>query len=239
MEVEIMCGEDWERSSDISTVPVEHWEWFLGARVGSKSMAQVRWNAKKLLTNLRILRDNKGWKHLGLDTWEDALNWFDLTPQKWAWLEAGEPVLTDADSASQGIEKGKSRQAAQMAIDAEARGEKVSQREAAKAVGLKGHRAVGRQIAKLKSDGEAGTESSQWEKEVPAPDHLSGNSSQADFRKLSPEGQERVRQKEPLNRVAIAEGVRQPPDHLKLAKSHFLKMTAEQRTAFDAWRATQ
>ena len=102
---------------------------------------------------------------------------------------------------------------------------------------LKRHRAVGRQIAKLKSDGEAGTKSSQWEKEVPAPDHLSGNSSQADFRKLSPEGQERVRQKEPLNRVAIAEGVRQPPDHLKLAKSHFLKMTAEQRTAFDEWRS--
>ena len=69
------------------------------------------------------------------------------------------------------------------------------------------------------------------------PDHLKGHTDRADFPKLSPEGQERVRQKEPLNRVAIAEGVRQPPDHLKLAKSHFLKMTAEQRTAFDEWRS--
>ena len=226
MEVEIMCGEDWERSSDISTVPVEHWEWFLGARVGSKSMAQVRWNAKKLLTNLRILRDNKGWKHLGLDTWEDALNWFDLTPQKWAWLEAGEPVLTDADSASQGIKKGKSIQAAQMVISGEAK----TQAEAAELFDIS--QSAVSQAAKNIS------EMSHCDKELIIPDHIAGNrNSQADFRKLSPEGQVRVRQKEPLNRVALEEGVRQPPDHLKLAKSHFLKMTAEQRTAFDEWRS--
>ena len=42
----------------------------------------------------------------------------------------------------------------------------------------------------------AGTESSQWEKEVPAPDHLHGSNEKADFRKLSPEGQERVRNPE-------------------------------------------
>ena len=69
------------------------------------------------------------------------------------------------------------------------------------------------------------------------PSHITERHAIADFEKLSPEGQERVRQKEPLNRVALEEGVRQPPDHLKLAKSHFLKMTAEQRTAFDEWRS--
>jgi hypothetical protein len=221
MEVEIMCGEDWERSSDISTVPVEHWEWFLGARVGSKSMAQVRWNAKKLLTNLRILRDNKGWKHLGLDTWEDALNWFDLTPQKWAWLEAGEPVLTDADSASQGIEKGRSEMARRL---------KAENPEL-------GPTAIGRMVGCDKTTVRDALAVGEIVPLEEVPPRISHPRDQADFRKLSPEGQERVRQKEPLNRVAIAEGVRQPPDHLKLAKSHFLKMTAEQRTAFDEWRS--
>ncbi len=33
------------------------------------------------------------------------------------------------------------------------------------------------------------------------PDHLTGKESQADFRKLSTAGQERVRQGEPLNRL--------------------------------------
>ena len=74
-------------------------------------------------------------------------------------------------------------------------------RHLAKAAGLKGHRAVGRQIAKLKSDGKVGTESSDSEKEVPAPDHLHGDHEKADFRKLSPEGQERLRMlQNPANR---------------------------------------
>ena len=50
------------------------------------------------------------------------------------------------------------------------------------------------------------TENSQWEKEVDIPDHITGNSSQADFRKLTPAGQDRVRQGEPLNRVATCPG---------------------------------
>ena len=37
------------------------------------------------------------------------------------------------------------------------------------------------------------TKSSESEKTVAIPDHLTGFESQADFRKLSPEGQERVR----------------------------------------------
>ena len=114
--------------------------------------------------------------------------------------------------------------------------EKTTQSAIATAMGLSGgHSAISHAISRAVEDV---TKPSQEEDDVTIPDHITGNSSQADFRKLSPEGQERVRQEEPLNRVALEEGVRQPPDHLKLAKSHFLKMTAEQRTAFDAWRAT-
>ena len=40
------------------------------------------------------------------------------------------------------------------------------------------------------------TKSSDSEEEVIIPDHLHGSNEKADFRKLSPEGQERVRQKE-------------------------------------------
>jgi len=225
MEVEIMCGEDWERSSDISTVPVEHWEWFLGARVGSKSMAQVRWNARKLLTNLRILRDNKGWTHLGLDTWEDALKWFDLTPQKWAWLEAGEPVLTDADSVTQGIEKGRYKQAANLV-----RTEGITQAEAGERFGI-----TQQAVSKAMNT----TEMEDSSKLVVIPAHITERHAIADFRKLTPAGQDRVRQGESLNRVALAEGVRRRPSFLEQAQKAFRRLTKEDRDAFDSWRGGQ
>ena len=46
------------------------------------------------------------------------------------------------------------------------------------------------------------SESSDSEEELIIPDHLHGSNEKADFRKLSPTGQEQVRQGEPLNRVA-------------------------------------
>ena len=53
-----------------------------------------------------------------------------------------------------------------------------------------GHSAISHAISRAVEDV---TKPSQEEDDVTIPDHITGNSSQADFRKLSPEGQERVR----------------------------------------------
>ncbi len=72
-----------------------------------------------------------------------------------------------------------------------------------------------------------------------SPPHITGNSSQSDFRKLSPAGQEQVRQGEPLNRVAIAEGVRKRLSPLEQAQKAFRRLIRDDRDAFDLWRAEQ
>jgi hypothetical protein len=91
--MEILCGEEWEHSENISTVPCEHWKWFLGARVGNYRLKNMAGSARILLNNLRIVRDNEGWAHLGLKGWVETLADFGLTETTWAWLEASEPIL--------------------------------------------------------------------------------------------------------------------------------------------------
>ena len=73
------------------------------------------------------------------------------------------------------------------------------------------------------------------EEKLLIPSHITGNSSQADFRKLSPAGQEQVRQGEPLNRVAIAEGVRNRLSPLQQAQKAFRRLTKEDQNAFGLW----
>lgn len=221
--VEILCGEDWEHSENISTVPQEHWKWFLGAHVGTVSMRNIAGKARRLLANLRVLRDQKGWKHIGLEDWEQTLNWFGLTSKQWEWLEAGEPVLTDNDSVEQGIEKGRSEMARQL----KAKNPELGPTEIGRMVGcdkttVRDALVVGGKLPMGES-----------------PPHITGNSSQADFRKLSPAGQEQVRQGEPLNRVALAEGVRKRLSPLEQAQKAFRRLTRADRDAFDSWRAEQ
>jgi len=223
--VEILCGEDWEHSEDISTVPREHWKWFLGAHVGNWRVKKIAGTAKPLIANLRILHGNDGWKELGLSNWTEALEFFGLDETKWQWLQAGEPVLLDSDSVEQGEAKGKGRLAAQMFLS----GEVKTQTEAAERVGIS-RQAVSKALS---------TESSQREESVDIPDTIKGNSSQADFRKLTPEGQEQVRQGEPLNRVALAEGVRKRLSPLEQIQKAFRRLTKEDRDAFDLWRNEQ
>jgi hypothetical protein len=217
--VEILCGEDWEHSENISTVPQEHWKWFLGAHVGTVSMRNIAGKARRLLANLRVLRDQKGWKHIGLENWEQTLNWFGLTSKQWEWLEAGEPVLTDNDSVEQGIEKGRSEMARQL---------KAENPEL-------GPTAIGRMVGCDKTTVRDALNVGEIVPLEEVPPRISHPRDQADFRKLSTTGQERVRQGEPLNRVALAEGVRKRLSPLEQAQKAFRRLTREDRNAFALW----
>jgi DNA-binding MarR family transcriptional regulator len=227
--VEWLEGEAWEQADDISEVPKEHWEWFLGAHVGSVSMRNIAGMARKLLANLRVLRDQKGWGVIGLDSWGQTLNRFGLTQQQWEWLEAGEPVITDEDSVNQGIAKGKalSKQAADLV-----RTECITQTEAAERCGVS-QPAVSKALKNITE----GFDSNQ--EVIKVPPHLTSKESQADFRKLTPAGQDRVRQGEPLNRVAIAEGVRVKLSPLERIQAAFTKLSMNDREAFTKWLADQ
>ena len=224
--VEILCGEDWEHSEDISTVPREHWKWFLGAHVGNWRVKKIAGTAKPLIANLRILHGNEGWKELGLSSWSEALEFFGLDETKWQWLQAGEPVLLDSDSVEQGEAKGRSEMAAAIVL-----AEGITQTEAAERFGI-----TQQAVSKAMNTTE-GFDSNQ--EVVKVPPHLTSKESQADFRKLTPAGQDRVRQGEPLNRVALAEGVRRRPSFLEQAQKAFRRLNKEDRDAFDSWRGGQ
>jgi hypothetical protein len=222
--VEILCGEDWEHSKDISTVPREHWRWFLGAKVGSWRVKDIAGTARPLLANLRILQADKGWDELGLSTWSEALEFFGLDETKWQWLQAGEPVLLDSDSVKQAEQKGRSEMARQM----KAENPELGPTEIGRMVGcdkttVRDALVVGGKVS-LKPE---------------TPQHIADKRGQADFRKLSPDGQERVRQGEPLNRVALSEGVRKRLTPLEQAQKAFRRLTKEDRDAFDLWRHEQ
>lgn len=84
------------------------------------------------------------------------------------------------------------------------------------------------------------TKSPQCGKEVIVPAHIAANkNSKTDFLKLSPTGQEQVRLGEPLNRVALAKGVRKRLSPLEQAQKAFRRLTKEDRDAFDLWRDKQ
>ena len=223
--VEILCGEDWEHSEDISTVPREHWKWFLGAHVGNWRVKKIAGTAKPLIANLRILHGNEGWKELGLSSWSEALEFFGLDETKWQWLQAGEPVLLDSDSVEQGEAKGRSEMAAAIVL-----AEGITQTEAAERFGI-----TQQAVSKAMNT----TEMEDSSKLVVIPAHITERHAIADFRKLTPAGQDRVRQGEPLNRVALAEGVRRRPSFLEQAQKAFRRLTKEDRDAFDSWRGGQ
>ena len=224
--VEILCGEDWEHSEDISTVPQEHWRWFLGAKVGSWRVKDIAGTAKPLLANLRILERGDGWKLLGFENWPTALEFFGLDETKWNWLQAGEPVLLDSDSVEQAEAKGRGRLAAQMVRD-----EKITHQEAADRVGVS-RQAVTKAMA---------TESSKLEEKVAIPEWITHFRDRADFPKLSSEGQQLVvTRKSSLNSVCVREGIRPQPvrlSPLELAQKSFRRLSKPDRDAFDSWRA--
>ncbi len=221
--VEILCGEDWEHSEDISTVPREHWRWFLGAHVGNWRVKKIAGTAKPLIANLRILHGNEGWKELGLSTWSEALEFFGLDETKWQWLQAGEPVLLDSDSVKQAEQKGRSEMARQM----KAENPELGPTEIGRMVGLK-KQSVADALA-------VSGRSSDSDSRPDILDHLKGHTDRADFLKLSPDGQERVRQGEPLNRVALSEGVRKRLTPLEQAQKAFRGLTKEDQDAFSSW----
>ena len=226
--VEILCGEDWEHSEDISTVPQEHWRWFLGSKVGNWRVKKIAGTAKPLLANLRILQQNKGWKELGLESWPAALEFFGLDETKWNWLQAGEPVLLDSDSVEQAEAKGRGRLAAQMVRD-----EGITLQEAGDRVGVS-RQAVHKALS---------TECSKLEQMVDTPSWITHRRDQADFLKLSPEGQQLVAtRKASLNSVCVREGIRPQPvrlSPLELAQKSFRRLSKPDRDAFDLWRAEQ
>ena len=231
----IVSGDpEWMDAPDVSSVPDEHVDFWLSYSLHSfKPFIEIRHNAREILVNLRILKDRKVWEKGLIEecySWEDLLlKSFRITPEQFAWLEAGEPFINDTDTLEVGIAKGKSasEQAAQMVISGEAK----TQTEAAELFDIS-QQAVSKAMRNT-------TESCDSQKEVVIPDHLHGDHEKADFRKLSPEGQERVRQKEPLNRVAIAEGVRIKLSPLERIQAAFTKLSREDREAFTKWFSDQ
>ncbi len=226
--VEILCGEDWEHSEDISTVPQEHWRWFLGAKVGSWRVKDIAGTAKPLLANLRILERGDGWKLLGFENWPTALEFFGLDETKWNWLQAGEPVLLDSDSVEQAEAKGRGRLAAQMVRD-----EGMTLQEAGDRVGVS-RQAVHKALS---------TEPFNLKEKVDIPEWITDSRGRADFPKLSPEGQQLVAtRKASLNSVCVREGIRPQPvrlSPLELAQKSFRRLTRDDRDAFKKWMGVE
>jgi hypothetical protein len=154
----------------------------------------------------------------------------DLVLDKFGeWLARNGKKLADPKEIGKVRVSVASRQAAQMIIEAEEKGETVTLQEAADKFGIS-RQAVHKAKEKLS------TEKSHCDKEVDMPDHIAGNrNSQADFRKLSPEGRERVRGGESLNKVAIDEGVRRVVPPLDKVMLLLPKLTDEElRAVIDA-----
>jgi len=153
----------------------------------------------------------------------------DLVLDKFGeWLARNGKKLADPKEIGKVRVSVASRQAAQMIIEAEEKGETVTLQEAADKFGIS-RQAVHKAKEKLS------TEMSESDKEVDTPDHLKSRTDQADFKKLSPEGRERVRGGESLNKVAIDEGVRRVVPPLDKVMLLLPKLTDEElRAVIDA-----
>jgi DNA-binding MarR family transcriptional regulator len=171
--------------------------------------------AKALRRKIGVIEEFKAHLLLGYRTFEElCIRRLSLSPEQVKAIKEAAPGISIALALS--------KRAAQMVLS----GEVNTQAEAAELFDIS-RQAVSKALS---------TEKSQCDKTVDIPDHIAGNrNSQADFRKLTPEGQNRVRQGEPLNRVALAEGVRKRFSPLEQAQKAFRRLTKEDRNAFGLW----
>jgi hypothetical protein len=174
--------------------------------------------AKALRRKIGVIEEFKAHLLLGYQTFEElCIRRLSLSPEQVKAIKEAAPGISIALALS--------KRAAQMVLS----GEVKTQAEAAELFDIS-RQAVSKALS---------TKSSDSEVEVDIPDHLHGSNEKADFRKLSTTGQDRVRQGEPLNRVALAEGVRKRLSPLEQAQRTFRRLTKEDRDAFDLWRNEQ
>lgn len=190
----------------IATVEVAHG---IRYRVGEE--------AKVLRRKIGVIEEFKAHLLLGYRTFEElCIRRLSLSPEQVKAIKNAAPGISVALALS--------KQAAQMFLSGEAK----TQAEAADRFDIS-QPAVSKALKNI-------TESPQCGKEVIVPAHIAANkNSKTDFLKLSTTGQDRVRQGEPLNRVALAEGVRKRLSPLDQAQRAFRRLTTEDRNAFALW----
>jgi hypothetical protein len=173
--------------------------------------------AKALRRKIGVIEEFKAHLLLGYTTFEElCIRRLSLSPEQVKAIKEAAPGISIALALS--------KRAAQMV-----REQGVTQTAAAELFDIS-RQAVSKALS---------TENCDSQRTVDIPDHLHGDHEKADFRKLTPEGQDRVRQGEPLNRVALSEGVRKRLTLLEQAQRTFRRLTRDDRDAFDLWRNEQ
>ena len=189
----------------IATVEVAHG---IRYRVGEE--------AKVLRRKIGVIEEFKAHLLLGYRTFEElCIRRLSLSPEQVKAIKNAAPGISVALALS--------KRAAQMVLSGEAK----TQTEAAELFDIS-QPAVSKALKDI-------TEGCDSQERVIIPDHLHGDHEKSDFRKLSPAGQDRVRQGEPLNRVALAEGVRKRLSPLEQAQKAFRRLTKEDQNAFGLW----
>lgn len=174
--------------------------------------------AKALRRKIGVIEEFKAHLLLGYRTFEElCIRRLSLSPEQVKAIKEAAPGISVALALS--------RRAAQMVLSGEAK----TQAEAAELFDIS-RQAVSKALSINVEDSS---------KKVDTPPHITERHAVADFRKLSITGQERVRQGEPLNRVALAEGVRKRLTPLEQIQKAFRRLTREDQDAFDLWRHEQ
>lgn len=111
MKVQILEGPEWERAPSLAKVPPAKWESWLLGHYGVRRGEDFKRNAKFLLDNLKVIEAGSAmdWLSLGCGTFEEVLTYFDLNPEQWVYLKAGESVLLPNDTVEVVIAKGKAK----------------------------------------------------------------------------------------------------------------------------------
>ena len=176
----------------VSGVLYNHTEYPVGSIERAKALFAEMWHSSQLTETVisswddakRRILEERAWEKLGREKPEDVFR--EIFGEKYELVELGKVHISKDATIQEAEAKGRSRLAAEMVL-----AEGITQAEAAERVGIS-QQAVSKAMNT--------TEMSHCDIQVVIPSHISGNrNSEADFRKLSPEGQERVRQGEPLN----------------------------------------
>lgn len=189
--------------------------WMWSASRSADSSIRLWDNAKQ------VVLDGKAWDVLGFTSPHECL--IALLGEKYELIEYGKVHIDKEGTIAEAEQKGRSEMARQM---------KAENPEL-------GPTAIGRMVGCDKTTVRDALVVGEIVRAEPPPPHLVSKESAADFRKLSTAGQDRVRQGEPLNRVALAEGVRKRLSPLEQAQKAFRRLTREDRDAFDLWRNEQ
>jgi hypothetical protein len=94
-DVGIQEGPELEQANTLADVPPGHWNDWLTRHHGPKRGAGLKHDGRFLLDNLKVIEAAPPFSRmsLGCGTFEEVLDYFDLTTEQWEWLKAGEGIL--------------------------------------------------------------------------------------------------------------------------------------------------